>query len=1132
MIELQILTPQLAEQSLCILGTCSGAGLNGKEGIFFYNQLFCGFFGMGVLITADRLRIAYTFESENPRGKVKNKDEFPKADVSWNLDVRAMEPEAGVGLGSRILTLSTMENTVEDIQAWADQFSIYRSNSVRPESVKQLDRALELYEAEKWSEAQDAFDRFLQQNPQCAMAKTYVAHCLVMNGDCSTAEALLLEAEQEKSFEEVINRCLLAEIFLKREELDKASTRLEHALQIAADNPWVNYLAAWLFGQRGEPDRAEKHLTICLKAKPENTEALFLQMLIHCQRKELDAAERICEKASRIDSQDFRFAINLGRALLEAKEIDRAEDYFKKVSHLVESDPAVHQLALQLAIDKGDVETARRLLSSMPDEDLTPNIALLAEFAKVHQTVARTVLRYKTSPPEDQKQRAMLLLLAASCYLAKPSLPRLEEVDKLLRRLEDSLGPMEKHIGESEEDSWLRTLYCVVRGKYLYHRGGADRECLDAINKAVMYIEKEQEESPRAADIAAEYLEELRQISERVADRLHLQPSSDLTDKRTAKISDEGHLSPYQATLDYYRLINDRPELLRHAKRVSETLEEFDRPLLITVVGEFNVGKSTFINALIGEAVAPMDVIPSTATINHLKYGEKKGLRIFFRDGKVDEAEIDELERFAKETTDEADRELLRQVDHVEILYPLESLKQINIVDTPGLNAVIKEHQQTTESFIEKSDAAIWLFRADAAGKESERTRLEFMRRYHKKTVGVVNQIDLIEDDDEVGIVLDKLRKGFVDYLTDVIGVSAKAALEAKGEADPEKANRKLQWSRFSDLERLIQNRLAAYSRQIKEQATIGKVQFVHDLVVEEREGVQKELAGRVEEIRAINERVQDFQKRFEVLVRKRKQSFQEDIDELMKNLAEGAMELFLKNPSNTPVSDISQLFVADATAHCDELFFNTRDRAFKIALKFKDIFDKGWAQFFESYDSSLEPMFKQLRGYFEAKMQDLDDYFESERYFFHGYMRGGMTTWASILSHWASIRAQLSPSQFEKRRPENLQMAIDRLSEVAAEMVSRHNKRYHQWLSEFCQQLYSFVGIIRESIEIEYRRRDKDVYWPVQKYFTKNIEPMLAQEFGEVETVAIPSPKVAAQAAGGPSLLEKLKARFDRADY
>jgi hypothetical protein len=337
--------------------------------------------------------------------------------------------------------------------------------------------------------------------------------------------------------------------------------------------------------------------------------------------------------------------------------------------------------------------------------------------------------------------------------------------------------------------------------------------------------------------------------------------------------------------------------------------------------------------------------------------------------------------------------------------------------------------------------------------------------------------------------------------------------------------------SRFGALERLIQERLAAYSRQIKEQATIGKVQFVHDLVVEEREGVQQELTTRVEEIKAINDRVQDFQKRFEVLVRKRKQSFKEDIDELMKNLAGNAMELFLKNPMNTPVSDISKLFVTDASTQCDQLFFKTRDRAFKIAHGFKDIFDKAWVQFFESYDSSLEPMFKQLRGYFEAKMQDLDDYFESERYFFDGYMHGGMTTWTSFFSHWATLRAQMSPTQFEQRRAENLLIVMEELSEVSAEMVSRHNKRYNQWLNEFCQQLYSFIGIIRESIEVEYGRRDKDVYWPVQRLFERTIEPMLSDKPQELEPSAIPDAGIAEAPAEAPSLLEKLKARFDQAE-
>ena len=61
------------------------------------------------------------------------------------------------------------------------------------------------------------------------------------------------------------------------------------------------------------------------------------------------------------------------------------------------------------------------------------------------------------------------------------------------------------------------------------------------------------------------------------------------------------------------------------ACRRPRALEAFDRPLLVAVMGEFNAGKSSFVNALCGAEVAPTGVTPTTATINVLRYGDRAG---------------------------------------------------------------------------------------------------------------------------------------------------------------------------------------------------------------------------------------------------------------------------------------------------------------------------------------------------------------------------------------------------------------------------------------------------------------------------------------------------------------------------
>ncbi len=183
------------------------------------------------------------------------------------------------------------------------------------------------------------------------------------------------------------------------------------------------------------------------------------------------------------------------------------------------------------------------------------------------------------------------------------------------------------------------------------------------------------------------------------------------------------------------------PELTLWLAEAGRLVEALDRPLLITVMGEFNSGKSTFVNALLGEEVAPMGITPTTATINLLKYGRELGGRVVYRDGQsraVPWAKVPALLRGL-------DAAEAQRIKVVEVLYPLDVLQRVNVVDTPGLNSILPEHEATAREFIAQADAVIWLFTVDQAGKASEREALQSIRAAGKKILGVLNKIDRID---------------------------------------------------------------------------------------------------------------------------------------------------------------------------------------------------------------------------------------------------------------------------------------------------------------------------------------------------------------------------------------------------
>ncbi len=210
-----------------------------------------------------------------------------------------------------------------------------------------------------------------------------------------------------------------------------------------------------------------------------------------------------------------------------------------------------------------------------------------------------------------------------------------------------------------------------------------------------------------------------------------------------------------------------------------ETLEQsigqLDDLFLLVVVGEFNAGKSAFINALLGQEALQEGVTPTTTQVHILRYGEAQA-----------RTQLDE---------------------HQAILtLPVDMLAEISIVDTPGTNAVIREHEAITNRFVPRADLVLFVTSADRPFTESERAFLERIRDWGKKVVLVINKIDILESDeefDQVRTFVNQNAYALLGLQPEVFGVSARRALRAK-QGDP----RLWEGSRFEPLERYIHDTL------------------------------------------------------------------------------------------------------------------------------------------------------------------------------------------------------------------------------------------------------------------------------------------------------------------------------------
>jgi GTPase SAR1 family protein len=212
--------------------------------------------------------------------------------------------------------------------------------------------------------------------------------------------------------------------------------------------------------------------------------------------------------------------------------------------------------------------------------------------------------------------------------------------------------------------------------------------------------------------------------------------------------------------------LRDGPALL---EKVVAARERLARPLTIAIMGEFSAGKSTFVNALLGESVAPMGVLPTTNTINVFRRGTGRGARVHYRDGSISTVSAEQLDPYLRNLDDkEADR-----IRHLEIDRVGERMGDAAVVDTPGLNALDEYHEKVARAFIEEADAVVWIFSATQGGTATEASILAELREGGRKVLGVLNKVDTLDSDAE--------RDELTTYLREQLGGAGGNGPHARG---------------------------------------------------------------------------------------------------------------------------------------------------------------------------------------------------------------------------------------------------------------------------------------------------------------------------------------------------------------
>jgi small GTP-binding protein len=193
----------------------------------------------------------------------------------------------------------------------------------------------------------------------------------------------------------------------------------------------------------------------------------------------------------------------------------------------------------------------------------------------------------------------------------------------------------------------------------------------------------------------------------------------------------------------------------------------------LVVLGEFNHGKSTFVNSMLGQDVLPTGITPTTASINHVVYAQNPSARVVLTSGESKLIEPSKLKDWVTVAGGHAS-----EVAYVELGFPSDLLKNnVVLVDTPGVNDLNEQRAEVTYGYVPRADAVVFLLDAGQALKDSEREflRSRVLEAARDRLIFVLGKVDLLNAD-ERDAVFDYVKKGLANITPDpvVFPLSAK----------------------------------------------------------------------------------------------------------------------------------------------------------------------------------------------------------------------------------------------------------------------------------------------------------------------------------------------------------------------
>jgi GTP-binding protein EngB required for normal cell division len=504
---------------------------------------------------------------------------------------------------------------------------------------------------------------------------------------------------------------------------------------------------------------------------------------------------------------------------LLAGDAARAERWLEQLSLGSRQSPDALLRRVETALDRGDVARARSLTRDLPEPPAADGRGWL---------IRARLLADEGADPTRAFSRALFLDAPGAERAAVAYLSQVKNADHRakLRQVVESLGRASQPLwrsafalAEGRATDALPALADAARAdavfadRYLAHALEARSEA--DFQRAVALLEENGRPLAKGVATLAKALR-----AETDPERLSLLDEADGVAGAWAEALREATFRRLcQSPVDFASLLVEFSFLARELGELSllgsaeSVARDLERPLRVAIVGEFNAGKSSLINALLGDDVAPTGVLPTTATINHLVWAPDRFVRIERRDGADDRV-------VPHQKLGEALREIPPDlVERVTIYAPLELLRKLELVDTPGFNAPDSSHSRTARTAFRDAHVVLWLLDATQPLKATERDEIDGIRARNLPLFVLLNKIDRLPDAAALKDAVAHVEAGLTEagLCTEAPLIPLSARLARSG----------AEGSGFDRVEALVNDVLMAKSVLLRERALVARLESV-----------------------------------------------------------------------------------------------------------------------------------------------------------------------------------------------------------------------------------------------------------------------------------------------------------------